>query len=97
MDAKERKRLYASTAWRALRQAQLLANPLCVMCKEEGRLTAASVVDHIKPWRGDLALFYDAGNLQSLCKLHHDSSKQRAEKGGTSKATGLDGWPIDGT
>lgn len=38
------------------------------------------VVDHIKKPEGNLALFYDPDNLQSVCKAYHDSEKQRLEK-----------------
>ena len=71
--------LYSRKAWKQLRLEHLARNPLCVYCKQEGKLTAATVVDHITPHKGDLALFYNQDNLQSLCKLHHDSAKQKAE------------------
>lgn len=58
--------------WRKARQMYLNRNPLCVMCREEGRLTPATVVDHIKPHRGDKTLFWDEDNWQSLCKQCHD-------------------------
>ena len=32
----------------------------------------ATVVDHIKPHRGDQKLFWDQNNWQPLCKEHHD-------------------------
>ncbi|WP_349253802.1 HNH endonuclease signature motif containing protein [Bradyrhizobium sp. CB2312] len=40
----------------------------------------AVVVDHIKPHRGDRALFWDKGNWQPLCTHHHNSTKQRLER-----------------
>jgi len=43
-----------------------------VMCMTEGRYTRATVVDHIKPHRGDRELFWDQSNWQALCKAHHD-------------------------
>jgi 5-methylcytosine-specific restriction enzyme A len=66
------------------------------MCMDAGRLTPASVVDHIRPHRGDLGLFWDRHNWQSLCKVHHDSSKQRAEARGVG-AVGCaeSGEPLD--
>ena len=43
----------------------------------------ASVVDHIKPHRGDIkgpdSLFWRASNHQALCKHCHDSVKQKEE------------------
>jgi hypothetical protein len=81
--------------WRGARQAHLVRNPLCVMCKQQGRLGRATVVDHIKPHRLDPVLFWDESNWQSLCKVHHDSTKQAQEKSG--KVVGVDGngRPID--
>lgn len=42
--------------------------------------TSKLVADHIVPHRGDERLFWDEGNLQTLCKPCHDSKKQRAER-----------------
>jgi 5-methylcytosine-specific restriction endonuclease McrA len=65
------------------------------MCQAEGELTPASVVDHIKPHRGDQKLFWDSENWQSLCKLHHDSDKQMLEKSGRARTKfGPDGRVI---
>lgn len=90
-------KLYTQRRWRKLRARHLDQNQLCVMCKAEGRVTEAKVVDHIVPHRGDMNLFWDADNLQSLCKPHHDVTKQSLEKGGTGKqprpTIGVDGWP----
>jgi 5-methylcytosine-specific restriction protein A len=44
----------------------------------------AEVVDHIRPHRGDWALFIDPGNHQSLCKSCHDrktAAEQREKRG----------------
>lgn len=62
------------------------SHPLCVMCSNEGRVTAANVVDHIKAHAGDQALFWDKANWQPLCKSHHDSDKQMLEKSGDIRA-----------
>jgi hypothetical protein len=35
------------------------------------------------------------GELQSLCKFHHDSAKQQEEKMGYRSDIGADGWPMD--
>ena len=56
-------------------------HPLCVMCAEEGRTTPADVVDHIVPHQGNEVLFWDSNNWQALCKRHHDSDKQKMERG----------------
>jgi 5-methylcytosine-specific restriction protein A len=47
-------------------------NMFCRSCLQEGRYTRASVIDHIKPFRGDEELKYDLSNLQPLCKACHD-------------------------
>lgn len=70
------------------------SSPLCVFCLEQEVVTSAAVVDHIKPHRGDEALFFDPDNLQSLCKSCHDSTKQRMEAGQEVVRYGADGWPL---
>ena len=59
-------------AWQRARKEYLAAHPLCVMCMAEGKYRKATVVDHIKPHRGDEKLFWDRDNWQALCKMHHD-------------------------
>lgn len=58
--------------WRTQRRRFLSAHPLCVECLKENRLTAATVVDHIIPHRGDMKLFWDKNNWQPLCAAHHN-------------------------
>jgi 5-methylcytosine-specific restriction endonuclease McrA len=89
------RKMYNTRTWKALRQAQLAHKPTCHMCLEIGRVTAGRVVDHVRPHKGDPALFFDALNLQTLCVVHHNSSKQREEKSERkTTAIGLDGWPL---
>jgi 5-methylcytosine-specific restriction protein A len=74
-----------------LRKRRLRAEPLCRLCKDEGRVTAATVVDHIKP----LALggTDTDDNCRSLCADHHDQVT-REEFGHRQRVTiGADGWP----
>lgn len=66
--------------WRKFRKLFLARNPLCVYCKRKGRLTLATVVDHVIPHRGDQELFWRDGNHQGLCKACHDSTKAREER-----------------
>ena len=66
-------------AWQRARLRFLREHPLCAMCERDGRVTSATVVDHITPHRGDRALFWNEANWQPLCKRHHDAEKQRAE------------------
>ncbi|KOR47163.1 endonuclease [Xanthomonas oryzae] len=71
---------YSSSKWRKLRAVFLKSNPLCVYCLEDNRTTAATVVDHIQPHRGDSELFWDEDNLQALCQQCHSSRKQLEER-----------------
>lgn len=71
---------YGLKRWRDLRREVLLdARYTCARC---GRIEPDSrqmVADHVRPHRGDAALFWDRGNLQCLCKPCHDGAKQREE------------------
>lgn len=53
--------------WREARELFLKKHPLCAECSKHGRITAARVVDHIVPHRGDPVLFWDESNWQPLC------------------------------
>jgi 5-methylcytosine-specific restriction enzyme A len=57
--------------WRKARKAFLQEHPLCVECLKAGKLTPATVVDHIIPHRGNQELFWNADNWQPLCKECH--------------------------
>jgi 5-methylcytosine-specific restriction protein A len=83
--------------WQQAREGYLRKHPLCAECERRGLVVAATVVDHIIPHRGDMVLFWDTNNWQSLCKTCHDSHKQRLEK--TGKVAGCDatGLPLDPT
>ena len=103
-----RPRIY-NNKWDKARLSFLRKHPLCVMCHEQGRTTAATVVDHIIPHKlrdalisCDLRLiavaqklFWDRKNWQGLCKSHHDSTKQRMEKRGTVIGCDESGVPLD--
>ena len=86
--------LYKSTAWRKGRLAFLAQHPLCERCEASGRVTAATIVHHRKPHKGDLALFFAWANWESICQPHHDSDAQSEERIGYSKEIGVDGWPV---
>ena len=64
--------------WRKARNAHLAAEPLCRHCEREGRVTPATMVDHIVPLPHGPRL--DPANLQSLCGAHHKikTDKDRA-------------------
>lgn len=102
-------RVYGSR-WDKARRLFLQANPLCVMCHQQGRTAAATVVDHITPHRlkealksGDKEtiakaqkLFWDSSNWQGLCTSHHNSTKQKMEKRGAGLiGCDVNGYPLD--
>lgn len=91
----DRHKLYRTKLWYRLRHRQLQAEPCCKYCDELGHVVAATVVDHIKPHKGDEILFFNPKNLQSLCKQHHDSTKQREEKSGVMLGGDDKGIPND--
>jgi len=71
-------------AWQKARLNFLKMNPLCVECYKSGVLEPATDVDHIKPHKGDMVLFWDRSNWQGLCKSCH-SRKTAKEDGGFGK------------
>ena len=95
VDARRYRRLYNGKRWQVIRNQQLNIEPLCRFCLITEEVTAATVVDHIRKHNGDLDLFYDPSNLQSLCKHHHDSAKQMIDHGHKVVTYGVDGYPIE--
>ncbi len=74
---------YKTARWQRLRWDVLVRDRFT--CRRCGRIegnTSQLVADHIDPHRGDEALFWDAVNLQCLCKACHDSAKQSEERRG---------------
>lgn len=69
--------LYSTDEWRLLRAEQLLAEPWCRECARQGRRTRATDVDHIVDHKGDLRLFRDRSNLESLCHSCHSRKTAR--------------------
>ena len=63
--------------WQRYRKIFLQEHPICANCRN----APASVVDHIKPHKGDYDLFWDEDNHQALCKRCHDI-KTATEDGG---------------
>ena len=63
---------YRSSAWRHTRENYLIDHPFCEECQKRGRLTKATLVDHIIPIRqGGPTL--DENNLQALCSSCHSA------------------------
>jgi len=71
------KRGYDST-WRALSKQVRNEEPLCRHCLREGRVEAATCVDHIVPISIAPDLRLVRSNLQALCHACH-TRKTRAE------------------
>lgn len=69
---------YGTARWKKLRAMQLAREPLCRMCREQGKRTIATVADHIKP--RDKGGEDSLDNLQSLCQSCH-SKKSMLERG----------------
>ena len=69
---RQHQELYQSARWQRLRRRLLLKYPLCAECERQGWITQATVVNHIKPHKGNPELFWDEDNLQTLCKSCHD-------------------------
>lgn len=96
-------------AWQKARDQFLRDNPFCAEHGRQGKMVAASVVDHIVAPKlrearesGDSVriaeahqLFWSRTNWQPLCKLCHDSVKQRAEKSGRVVGCDASGKPLD--
>lgn len=98
-EAQAYRHLYRTARWKRTRADQLQREPLCRMCSEQGRVTAATVCDHRdNEAKKDPARFFD-GPFDSLCAPHHDSTKQREEKRAAAgklplQRCGADGWPV---
>lgn len=79
------RKLYNSRAWRKLRDEVYARDSwTCrqtgVICLGKFPAPNSPVADHIIPHRGDLALFWDKANIQTVSKAYHDSQKQREER-----------------
>ncbi len=60
--------------WQKARKQYLKAHPLCECedCKENKLIKVATVVDHIIPHKGNMTLFWDRTNWQTMTKTCHD-------------------------
>jgi 5-methylcytosine-specific restriction protein A len=73
------------------RKRRLRAEPLCRLCREQGRTTIATVPDHIVPLTkgGDDT----DDNIQCLCQPCHDEKTAQDFGYTPRKPIGPDGWP----
>lgn len=65
------------SAWARIRAAFLCANPLCALCKSDGRITPAELVHHKRKLTNGGT--NDWVNLQALCQSCH--SRLHAQHG----------------
>jgi 5-methylcytosine-specific restriction protein A len=94
-EAQKYRRLYSTARWRRTRLAQLARSPLCRMCELEGRDTFATICDHVDPKSKETEAGFFAGPFTSLCKPHHDSTKQAEERRGYVIGCDVSGRPKD--
>jgi len=99
-EAAEYRKLYQRKEWRLLREQALLRDMFrCQRCGcnlKRGRTDPqCSVVHHINAHKGNVDLFMDLDNLQSVCWSCHSGAIQSEEARGYSTEIGEDGWPVD--
>ena len=63
----------SNSRFRWMRAAYLMRNPICACCHQ----AAAHDLDHIRPHRGNVALFWDQTNWQGLCVRCHRQKTAR--------------------
>ena len=63
--------------WEQSRLLFLRSHPLCAECERNGRVTAATVVDHVVDHKGDHDRFWSVDNWQSLCAECHNRKTMR--------------------
>ena len=86
-EAKTWRWMYKTDAWtKRLRPDQLAREPWCAECARIGFRVRATDVDHIVDHKGDPELFFDSGNLQSLChSCHSRKTMQDMQKNSRKK------------
>lgn len=77
------KNWYSLAAWRRLRQQVFLRDHYTCQWPGCGKLegdTSKLIADHKRPHRGNRILFFDEGNVWTLCPTCHSGAKQREEQ-----------------
>lgn len=73
--------LYHTTRWTRLSRRFRATHPLCAECQRQGRIVAATCVDHITPYPICRDYFFDESNLQALCdECNHLKGQRDKEK-----------------
>ena len=79
------RKLYGTARWKRTALHQLAVEPLCANCLKEGRITPATVCDHVDPASKLTVEGFFAGPFQSLCDQEpwrcHSRVKQLEERG----------------
>lgn len=70
---------YNTVWWKKARIRLLKKESLCRECLRDGKLSKATTVDHIKPWKKRSEFYCEDSNLQGLCHSCHNR-KSNAEK-----------------
>lgn len=91
---RERNRWYDQYRWTKRSRQQLREHPLCAKCLQKGWVAPAEVADHVVPHKDSYELFW-FGDLQSLCRNCHESTKKEEEGRGYNTEIGIDGFPTD--
>ena len=101
-DAEQYRVLYNTKHWQSVRQTVLTRDRFtcqhngCGVALEPGRdRPNSAVVHHIVPHKGNLELFFEPDNLQSVCWTCHSGPIQREEIRGFSTEISESGWPTD--
>lgn len=86
---------YRTKAWHRIRTKVLIRDGFrCRTCGKDVSEKGAAAVDHIIPRRARPDLELEMSNLQTLCRLHHDSTKARDENN-PDRGCHEDGTPRD--
>lgn len=80
---------YSSTRWGRLRWSVLLRDQFtCQLCGRLEGKTSLLVADHKTPHHGNPRLFWDVGNIWTLCKPCHDGAKREEERASSRPVIG---------
>lgn len=81
---------YSLARWKRLRMETFSRDSFtCRMCGRLEGNTAKLVADHIKPHRGNATLFWDRGNIQTLCAAPCHAQRKQAEEQQTRHQKGV--------
>ena len=77
---------------RQLREQLLREEPLCRICVAKGRVTPATIADHVKPISQGGAI-HDINNLQPVCFDCHNDKTLRDQGKRVRARISPSGWP----